>query len=63
MGVTSIITAERIEEYGPVSRFGIEEFVSDNVIIFRNTLVEGVRRRTVEILKFRGRPTRRASGR
>ena len=54
MGVTSIITAERIEEYGPVSRFGIEEFVSDNVIIFRNTLLEGVRRRTVEILKFRG---------
>ncbi len=54
MGVTSIITAERIEEYGPVSRFGIEEFVSDNVIIFRNSLLEGVRRRTVEILKFRG---------
>lgn len=54
MGVTSIITAERTEEYGPVSRFGIEEFVSDNVIIFRNVLQGEVRRRTVEILKFRG---------
>ncbi len=54
MGVTSIITAERLDEYGPVSRFGIEEFVSDNVIIFRNVLQDEVRRRTVEILKFRG---------
>lgn len=54
MGVTSIITAERAEEYGPVARFGVEEFVSDNVIILRNALAAEIRRRTVEILKFRG---------
>lgn len=54
MRVTSIITAERTEERGPISRFGVEEFVSDNVIILRNALQEEVRRRTVEILKFRG---------
>ncbi len=54
LGVTTLITAERTEEHGAVSRYGIEEFVSDNVIILRNLLVEETRRRTVEILKFRG---------
>ncbi len=54
MGATSIITAERLEEHGPVSRYGVEEFVSDNVVLFRNVLEDEVRRRTVEILKFRG---------
>lgn len=56
MGVTSIITAERTEEYGQVSRFGIEEFVTDNVLILRNGLEQEKRRRTIEILKFRGSP-------
>ncbi len=54
MGVTAIITAERTEDHGPVSRYGVEEFVADNVIIFRNFLEQEVRRRTIEILKFRG---------
>jgi len=54
MGVTSLITAERTEEYGAISRYGVEEFVSDNVIILRNVLEEEARRRTLEILKFRG---------
>ncbi len=54
MGVTSIITAERPSDHGPISKFGVEEFVSDNVIVLRNLLDEEVRRRTVEILKFRG---------
>jgi circadian clock protein KaiC len=54
MGVTSIITAERLEDGGPISRYGVEEFVSDNVIVLRNSLQDEVRRRTVEILKFRG---------
>ncbi|MDJ0531502.1 MAG: circadian clock protein KaiC [Xenococcaceae cyanobacterium MO_207.B15] len=52
--VTSIMTTERIEEYGPVARFGVEEFVSDNVVIVRNVLEGERRRRTVEILKLRG---------
>jgi circadian clock protein KaiC len=50
IGVTTVITTERIEEYGPVARFGVEEFVADNVVI-----LEGERRRrTIEILKLRG---------
>ncbi len=54
MGLTTIITAERTEEYGSIARFGVEEFVSDNVIVLRNGLEDEVRRRTIEILKFRG---------
>jgi circadian clock protein KaiC len=54
IGATTIMTTERVEEYGPVARFGVEEFVSDNVVIFRNVLEGERRRRTVEILKLRG---------
>ena len=54
MEVTAVLTAERTVEYGEIARFGVEEFVSDNVIILRNVLQEEKRRRTVEILKFRG---------
>jgi circadian clock protein KaiC len=32
-GVTTVLTAERTEEYGDITRFGVEEFVVDNVII------------------------------
>jgi circadian clock protein KaiC len=56
MGVTSVLTSERLEEYGPIARHGVEEFVADNVIILRNALEDEKRRRTVEILKFRGAP-------
>ena len=52
--VTAILTAERLDDYGPVARFGVEEFIADNVIIFRNVLEAENRRRTIEILKFRG---------
>lgn len=54
MGVTVVFTGERTAEYGPVTATGIEEFVADNVVILRNLLLEERRRRTVEILKFRG---------
>jgi len=54
MGVTAIMTAERTSEYGEVARHGIEEFVADNVMILRNVLEGEQRRRTMEILKFRG---------
>ncbi|MGB3652677.1 MAG: circadian clock protein KaiC, partial [Rivularia sp. (in: cyanobacteria)] len=40
--------------YGAVATFGVEEFVSDNAIIFRNVLEGERRRRTIEILKLRG---------
>jgi circadian clock protein KaiC len=54
IGVTTVMTTERIDEYGPVARFGVEEFVSDNVVIVRNVLDGERRRRTLEILKLRG---------
>ncbi|PZV19760.1 MAG: circadian clock protein KaiC [Leptolyngbya sp.] len=54
IGVTTIMTTERLDEYGPVARFGVEEFVSDNVVIVRNALEGERRRRTIEILKLRG---------
>jgi circadian clock protein KaiC len=58
LGVTSLLTAERTEEYGLISRFSIEEFVADNVVVLRNVLEQERRRRTVEILKLRGAPHR-----
>lgn len=54
LGVTSILTGERMEDDTTVQRYGVEEFVADNVIILRNALEQEKRRRTVEILKFRG---------
>ena len=54
IGVTAVLTAERTEDYGPVARFGVEEFIADNVMVLRNVLSEENRRRTIEILKFRG---------
>jgi circadian clock protein KaiC len=57
-GVTTILTAERVTEEpsGQIGRFGVEEFVSDNVILLHNYLdeVRGDRKRSIEILKFRG---------
>ena len=52
--VTALLTAERVEEYGPIARFGVEEFIADNVMVLRNVLEAESRRRTIEILKFRG---------
>ena len=52
--VTALMTAERTQEYGDIARYGVEEFVADNVVILRNALEDEKRRRTIEILKFRG---------
>jgi circadian clock protein KaiC len=54
MGVTAVLTAERVQDYGAIARFGVEEFIADNVMVLRNVLDDEKRRRTVEILKFRG---------
>jgi circadian clock protein KaiC len=54
LGVTVLMTAERAEEYGSIARHGVEEFVADNVVILRNVLEDEKRRRTIELLKFRG---------
>ncbi|ETW98323.1 MAG: circadian clock protein KaiC [Candidatus Entotheonella factor] len=54
IGVTALMTCERTADYGDISRYGIEEFVTDNVVILRNALEDEKRRRTIEILKYRG---------
>ncbi|MCW2983615.1 MAG: kaiC [Conexibacter sp.] len=54
LDVTTVMTAERPDDFGPVARFGFEEFVADNVIILRNLLEAEKRRRTLEVLKLRG---------
>lgn len=56
IGVTTLLTTERTNEYGDIARHGVEEFVADNVVILRNMLEDEKRRRTLEILKFRGAP-------
>ncbi len=58
MGTTAVLTMEIAGEENAFSRFGVEEFVADNVVVLRNTLEDGKRRRTIEILKFRGAPHR-----
>jgi circadian clock protein KaiC len=58
MGVVTVITAEKAEEYDTMSRHGVEEFVHSNVVTLRNVLEDERRRRTMEILKLRGAPHR-----
>ena len=54
VGVTTLVTAERSDDYGAIAKFGFEEFVADNVVILRNALDGEKRRRTIEVLKMRG---------
>jgi circadian clock protein KaiC len=54
LGVTAVMTVERRDEYGEVSRWGVEEFVAEDVIVLRNILEDEAARRTMQILKFRG---------
>jgi circadian clock protein KaiC len=54
LGVTTVMTAERTADDGPFTRWGAEEFVADNLVVLRNSLDEERRRRTLEVVKFRG---------
>ena len=56
LGVTTLMTAERPDDYGPIARYDFEEYVADNVVILRNALEGERRRRTIEVLKMRGAP-------
>jgi circadian clock protein KaiC len=51
-GVTAIITAERGE--GQLTRFGIEEYVSDCVVLLDNRVQEQVVTRRLRVVKYRG---------
>jgi circadian clock protein KaiC len=51
-GVTAIITGERGE--GQLTRYGIEEYVSDCVILLDNRVEEQVTTRRLRVVKYRG---------
>ena len=55
LGVTTLISAERSEEYGLVARFEVEDFVVDGIVVLRHPLEHRTRSRTVEVVKLRGR--------
>jgi circadian clock protein KaiC len=55
MGLTVVLTVETPgDPGGTLSRYGIEEFVADSVVLLRNVREGSFRRRTVEVLKMRG---------
>jgi circadian clock protein KaiC len=51
-GLTAIVTAERGE--GSLTRFGIEEYVSDCVILLDHRVDESVSTRRLRVIKYRG---------
>jgi circadian clock protein KaiC len=51
-GVTAIITGERAE--GQLTRYGIEEYVSDCVILLDNRVQDQVTTRRLRVIKYRG---------
>ncbi|MGH7184566.1 MAG: circadian clock protein KaiC [Nitrospiraceae bacterium] len=51
-GVTAIITAERGE--GALTRHGLEEYVSDCVILLDHRVIEQVSTRRLRVVKYRG---------
>ena len=55
MGLTVVLTVETPgDPGGTLSRYGVEEFVADNVVLLRNVREGSYRRRTLEVLKMRG---------
>lgn len=51
-GVTTIITGERGD--GQLTRYGIEEYVSDCVILLDNRVVDQITTRRLRVVKYRG---------
>jgi len=59
LGVTSVATVVRDEDYGRRLPQRVEESVVDNIVVLRNPLEQEARRRTIEVLKLRGTAHRR----
>jgi circadian clock protein KaiC len=51
-GVTAVVTAERGD--GALTRHGLEEYISDCVILLDNRVVENIPTRRLRIIKYRG---------
>ena len=54
MGMRTVVTGERLADDGPVSRFGVEDFLADAVILMRQSLNQERVRRTIQVYKLRG---------
>ena len=55
LGVTTVATVARDEDYGDLTPRGIEEYIADNIVVLRNPLEREARRRTIEVVKLRDR--------
>ncbi|WP_456328350.1 ATPase domain-containing protein, partial [Archaeoglobus sp.] len=53
-GLTSIFTCEIVEGSQAISRFGVENFVTEGTIVLRFERSGNVRIRALEIVKMRG---------
>ena len=51
-GVTAVITAERGE--GALTRYGLEEYVADCVVLLDNRVVDQITTRRLRVVKYRG---------
>jgi circadian clock protein KaiC len=52
-GITSVVTGERGQQ-GQLTRFGIEEYVSDCVIVLDHRVSDGTSTRRLRVAKYRG---------
>ncbi len=52
-GLTSVVTAEAPDDYGPRTTLGVEDYVCDAVLVLRNLIDNERRRRTIEVHKYR----------
>jgi KaiC/GvpD/RAD55 family RecA-like ATPase len=52
-GVTALLTAERLEESKALSRFGVEEYITDGVIVIYYTGIAGEEGWNLQIRKMR----------
>jgi circadian clock protein KaiC len=53
-GVTAVITAERGGKEGTLTRHGLEEYVSDCVVLLDHRVIEQMSTRRLRIVKYRG---------
>jgi circadian clock protein KaiC len=53
-GLTAVITAERGDQEGAVTRHGLEEYVSDCVIVLDHRIKNQISTRRLRVAKFRG---------
>jgi len=51
-GVTAVITAERGQ--GALTRYGLEEYVADCVVLLDNRVIEQISTRRLRVVKYRG---------